>query len=218
MAAPCAHCGTYNPAPAAAYCQLCGRRLGEESSDSPEPQDELFADGQDPEAARRALSRIEELLTDRETIHYLAMEHRAVMNFSPACLVLTNRRFILHKAGLLGQADLQDHPWRALADAHLREGMLSATLTLELVDGSAMGIEHLPKTQARRAYAMCQQMQETAGAAPTHHTNPPTVVSSPSSGEGDPVERLRQLKQMIEDGLITDEEYQAKKSEVLRRM
>jgi hypothetical protein len=46
---------------------------------------------------------------------------------------------------------------------------------------------------------------------------PPTTVA-PAGAGGDPVETLRQLRKLHDDGTISDSEFERKKAEILRRM
>ena len=47
---------------------------------------------------------------------------------------------------------------------------------------------------------------------------PGTVAHTPQPPKDDPVEKLGQLKRMLEGGLITAEEYEAKKKDLLSRL
>src|SRR5450756_3195505 len=50
--------------------------------------------------------------------------------------------------------------WRDLKDAHIKEGMRGATITMKTMDGSKISVDDLPKAQARRIYTLAQGMEE----------------------------------------------------------
>ena len=131
---------------------------------------------------------------------------------------------------MLGRVDFEDYIWRNLQDAHLKEGMLGATLTMKTVDKRTLTIDHLPKPQARRLYAFAQEMEERMreerrqremeerrAAAGTLTIGTPAASPTPQSAD-DPVKRLAQIKSMLDAGLITQAEYDAKKNDILSRM
>lgn len=200
-----------------------------------EPKDEiqsLCGDGQDPAAVERICSRIRDMLTSSETIDYVAIQKRVVRHPIPDAAVVTNRRLILYRPKLLGRVQFQDHPWRDLGGAHLEEGFLGSTLSLQTVDGEEISIEHLPKPQARRLYGLAQERDEevreefrrqdlevrraVSGGIVVHGEARGRSSATPAGR--DPVERLRKLKEMLDAGLISFGEYEAKRAEILSGM
>ncbi len=55
---------------------------------------------------------------------------------------------------------------------------------------------------------------EAGGSATVFHNE----VMTPAAAAADPAERLRKVKEMRDSGLITEQEYEAKKAEILDRM
>jgi hypothetical protein len=47
---------------------------------------------------------------------------------------------------------------------------------------------------------------------------PQSTIAAPQGSPKDPEEALRQLRKLHDDGLINDQEYEAKKADILRRM
>ena len=186
---------------------------------------------QDPSVVEQVHSKVSEILTDGEEIRYIAVQKKLVMNISPECVVLTNKRFIIYKPKMLGRVEFEDYIWRDLHDAHVKEGMRSATLTMETVNGHHISVDNLPKSQARRLYTLAQSMEKkgleerrqreleekraTSGSITMQAGIP---VPSQSVPKEDPLEKLTKLKSMLDAGLITEEEYNTKKAEILSRM
>jgi hypothetical protein len=106
---------------------------------------------------------------------------------------------------------------------------------MSTVRGTTVSIDYLPKRQARKLYSFAQEMEEKAreerrtremeehrasaggivlqGVTP--FATPPASAPSPAS---DPVAKLQQLKAMLDGGLITADEYNSKKADILSKM
>ena len=120
----------------------------------------LTNDEQDPGVVQTVVERVQQILTSDEHIQYVAVQKRPLINIAPDCVVLTNRRFIVYRPKLLGQASFEDYSWRDLQDAKLDELILGSTFTMKTIDGRLTSADYLPRTQARRLYAFAQEMEE----------------------------------------------------------
>jgi hypothetical protein len=182
---------------------------------------------------QQVFKRVSQILTREEEIFYIAVQKKPVVNIAPDCVVLTNRRFILYKPKLLGGASFVDYIWRDLHDAQLKEGIMGAVLTMLTVKGRRITVDYLPKAQARRLYAFAQEMEErvreerrkrameeqrAAAGGITIQGDPSTISTQAPAAPEDPVQKLKQLKEMMDASLITEAEYEAKKAEILSRM
>ncbi|USI98909.1 PH domain-containing protein [Xanthomonas prunicola] len=198
---------------------------------------QFLTDEQDPVAVGKILPKVTELLTRDEQVEYIAVQKKMVMNLSPDAVVLTNRRFIVVYPKLFGMT-FRDFPWREVLDVHMSEQMLGATIMCRTTQGAYASIDSLPKKQARRVYAYAQQVEESAyekrqqleidklraaaGGVVVHAPGAPgTAVPSqptPAPATDDPIQVLSKLKQLLDAGLITQDEFDAKKTEVLGRL
>lgn len=189
---------------------------------------------QDEKVIQGVLEEVQALLTSEEVVEYIAVQSR-IAGMKPDGVILTNRRFIIFRPKMIGGTTFEDDLWRNLQDAHLKEGMISSTLTFRLTAGNVYTIEKLPKKQARRAYAISQEREETAlenrrnrameeSRASAGHivmgnqaTPPPAPAQTPAATE-DPVAKLGKLKTMLEQELITKEEFAEQKKRILESM
>jgi hypothetical protein len=191
-------------------------------------------EGQNPTVVQQIYSSVSEILTSDETISYIAIQNKPVVNVTPTAVILTNRRFIVYSPKLLGGSNFTDYIWRDLHDAHLKEGMRSSTFRIKTVSGRILNVDYIPKKQARRLYSLAQEMEEkvreerrlrdieekraAAGGVFVRDmplSQPPTPTEK---SPDDPVQKLKQLKELLEAGLITETEFEAKKEEILSRM
>ncbi len=198
---------------------------------------QFLSEGQDEAAVRKIVSKVSELLTKEETIEYIAVQKKLVVNVFPDAVVLTNKRIIFVQPNLFGMK-FQDFPWREVQDVHMSEQMIGATLTCRTTAGANVALDSIPKKQARKVYSYTQGVEEqaygkrqqvelekmraSAGGIVLHApTTASPVVPSPqqaSPATDDPMAALAQIKKLREADLISEEEFAAKKSEILARL
>jgi len=111
---------------------------------------------------------------------------------------------------------------------------LGATFSATVTNGQLISIDYLPKAQARMLYRYAQEQEEQAfedrrtrsmeesraaagGVVVQNAYVPPTAAVTSSPAE-DPLAALQKLKTMLDAGLISPEEFAAKKAEILSRM
>ena len=214
--------------------------MSEEKSSSPSPRDPIsrfLSEQQDPAVAGQVFEKVSQILTAGEEIAYIAVE-KPLVSLTPDSVVLTNKRFIIYRPKLLGRVEFEDHIWRDLKEAQLKEGVINSTFSITKTNGEHLVIEHLPKAQARKVYGYAQQMEEyvreerrtrdmeekraAAGGVNIGGLGQVSGMASPAPQAApaaeDPVAKLSKLKQMLDNGLITQQEYDAKKSDILSRL
>ena len=179
----------------------------------------------------------ERLLSYAVQRRLFALSHRRII------IGATTGRFIGLTRGLIGGYTPFDVRWQDLRDVAIRAGIFGADLTVTAIESDdlashkhAGGMRRvfagLRKTQAQEVYKICQAQEQSwrekrrirdldelraesggvqlggmplglTGAAPSAASNLP------------PTERLRRAKEMLDDGLITDAEYESIKARVV---
>jgi hypothetical protein len=129
--------------------------------------------------------------------------------------------------------EFQDYLWKDVEDCHLKEEILGAVFIVKTIKGIANKIDYLPKSQARRLYTIAQEQEEIQReyrrqremeerrAAAGHvvvNSNVSPKENTSSAQIEDPFIILQKLKTLLESGLITQEEFDGKKAEVLKRL
>lgn len=93
-------------------------------------------------------------------------------------------------------------------------------------------MDYLPKSQARKLYTVAQEQEEIqreyrrqreleeirAGAGNVNVNAGPTTAPVQSPQAKDPIATLQKFKTLLDNGLITQAEFDTKKQEVLARM
>jgi|JI61114C2RNA_FD_contig_81_1000617_length_1359_multi_3_in_0_out_0_2 hypothetical protein len=196
---------------------------------------ELVTEEQDPKVIEKVLPKVQEYCTSNEEVQYIAVQKKTLgVNFSPDCIALTNKRIILIRPKSFGLSlDFKDFSWMNVADVHMKEGVFAATITIKTTSGQSDSMEDIPKAQARRLYRFAQEMEETkkeerrqrdledkraiAGGGITINTpsHQPQATATPVE---DPMEKLTKLKSMLDMGILTQAEFDAKKADILSKM
>lgn len=198
---------------------------------------------QDPQAVEKLLGRINSLLTSQEFVEYIAVQKKPVINLSPDCIALTNRRIIFCRPKTFGLSmDFQDYNWVDIADCHIKEGIVGSTFTMRTTKNYINMMDYLPKNQARKLYQFAQEVEErmrgvrreknletlraSAGGVTVNNATP--IITLPQQFEQekktllieneDPFALLQKLKDLKENGIISPEEFETKKNEILSRV
>lgn len=191
----------------------------------------------------RSLQELESLLVPGERLLAFAVQRRLFALTHRRIIVgATTGRFLALHRGLFGGFTPFDVRWQDLHDASIRVGIFGADLvvsSLETQDlatresaGGTMGFRGLRKEQAQAVYRICQAQEqswrekrrvrdlaelraESGGVQIGGGVAGAGMAGPASSPSGDPAERLRRAKEMLDNGLITDTEYESIKARVV---
>ncbi|WP_312822177.1 PH domain-containing protein [Epilithonimonas sp.] len=196
---------------------------------------------QDPKAVEKISEKVNDLLTNGETVEYIAVQNKPAINISPDSIVLTNKRILFFRSKSFGLVtDFNDYLWKDVAESHISEAILGSTFTMTAITGFIETIDYIPKSQARKLYQYAQGKEEemieyrrqkeleekraTAGGITVNTQNEkpeepqkPQEVKPEVPAE-DPMETLMKLKAFLDNDLISLEDYETKKKEILQRM
>ena len=87
-------------------------------------------------------------------------------------------------------------------------GLLRGMARTAVVAGTATAVSN--RVSRRQADRWSQQDAQAYGGQPAYAEPPP-----PAAPEADPIEQLKQLGQLHEQGILTDEEFAAQKAKLL---
>jgi hypothetical protein len=213
--------------------------------------DKFLRDEQDPKAVEKVYSRLVDLLTTGEEIIYIAVQKKPIVNLFPDCIAITNKRLLFFTPANFGLSiKFVDFVWKDIIDVYTKEEIIGAVFSAKTTIGTEMGVDYLPKVQARKLYQYAQERKEAerearrlreleekraeSGAVNIDHpaqaayqppvAQQPVTVPTPPPAPVAPVEepkkdelteKLKRLKTLFENGLISQEEYNNKKLELL---
>ena len=210
---------------------------------------------QDPKTVEKIYQRLIDLLTTDEEIVYIAVQKKPLVNLLPECIALTNKRILFFTPANLGLSiKFVDFVWKDIADVYTKEEIIGAIFSIKTTDGTEVGIDYLPKIQARKLYQYAQERKEAEREArrlrdleekraesgsiqfesaaklatqqpvipatePAHvSTPPPPVVARETQKPDELTEKLKKLKMLFDNGLISQEEYNHKKLDLLSEL
>lgn len=188
---------------------------------------------QDPKAVEKLLEKVIGLLTSGEQVEYIAVQKKPAINLSPECIALTNKRIIFCRPRNLGLSmDFQDYAWKDILDCHMKEGIMGATFSMKTIKGTMNMLDYLPKAQARKLYQFAQEKEEEMVVYRREHdlenkraiagggivVNAGTPTPQNTEQREDPLDVLQKLKKLLDSEIISQLEFDAKKTEILSKM
>lgn len=177
---------------------------------------------------------VNELLIEDETILYIAMQGMKA-GIRKDAMIATDRRLLRYRPAMMGKFNLDDWPWNKVEEVRVNQGMMTSEFRFKLINGAIGTMGNLDKEQTRKLYAICQtkvhewheirrqrQMEEDRARAggvtvQTAFTPPmpqPVATPLPAPTE-DPVARLAKAKALLDQGLISQEEYDELKAKIV---
>jgi len=189
----------------------------------------------------KPLEHLRSILIPSESLEAWAIQRRIFALFHRRLLLAaTSGRLILLTRKLLGGFDVSDIRWQDLEEVTLRVGMLGADLIVragKATDFASQGgqgaqrIEFtgLRKDQAQAVYRICQAQDQAwrekrrVRELEELRARSGGIQLSPGSGgyagagaaQADSLRRLQEAKQMLDNRLITDAEYEAIKAKIV---
>lgn len=215
--------------------------------------EKFLNDEQDPKTVEKVYSRLNDLLSSGEEVLYIAVQKKPLVNILPDCIAITNKRILFFTPANLGLSiKFVDFVWKDVIDVFTKEEIIGAIFSVRTTNGAEMGVDYLPKVQARKLYQYAQERKEEerearrlrdleekraesgamqfeapAGFAPPYQqpvaqsapvTAAPVVHEEPVAAAPKPdelTEKLKKLRMLFDNGLISQEEYNAKKLDLL---
>ncbi|MEQ7798675.1 PH domain-containing protein [Pedobacter sp. ASV1-7] len=207
--------------------------------------DRFLSDEQDPKAVEKVLGKLNDMLTANEELIYMAVQKKPAVNLLPDCIAVSNKRIFYCEPGNFGiTMNFKDISWKSVKEVSFKEEIFGSKFICVPLHGENIITEYIPKVQARKlyqaAYEQLEDYKEQQRQAELEErrstTSPVTVNTVPSEPAEEPVAlfsappaepihveepedettlKLRKLKSLYDKHLITQEEYEAKKADIL---
>ena len=188
------------------------------------------------------LAAIRSLLISGERLESHAIQRRLfALTHRRLVVGASSGRLIAVQRGLVSGYSVQDVRWQDLRDAQLRVGIFSATLTVSADQGNdlagaegagrVLSFTGLRKDAAQEVYRACQfqeqawrekrrvrELEEMRARSGGFHLA--GGMAGPPAGGGDsasqsPQARLQRAREMLDQRLLTDAEYEQVKAKIL---
>ena len=126
--------------------------------------------------------------------------------------MLTDRRVLFLIHGVMSQ-QTEDFPMERISSIQWSSGMLMGTITI-YASGNKAEIKNVDKNAGKTLVETVRDRITNRPPAPTT----PRTPAPPAAGQGDVFEQLRKLGELRDAGILTDEEFVAKKTELMGRL
>ena len=207
--------------------------------------DRFLSDEQDPKAVEKVLGKLNDMLTTSEELIYMAVQKKPAVNLLPDSIAISNKRIFYCEPGNLGLTmNFKDISWKSIKEVSFKEEFFGSKFICVPQHGENIVTEFIPKVQARKLHQAANEQLEAykellhqqkleenrAMASPSVPTPQPFVNVAPIEIiEPEPIQiaevveepedettlKLRKLKTLYDKHLITQEEYEAKKANIL---
>ena len=205
--------------------------------------DRFLSDEQDPKAVEKVIGKLNDLLTSGEELLYLAVQKKPAVNLLPNSIAISNKRIFYCEPGNLGLTmNFKDISWKNIKEVSFKEEFFGSKFICVPQHGENIVTEFIPKVQARKLHQAAneqlealnelnrqQLLEENRATASAIHIplgvnnvfdlpiEEAVVVHQPliEEPEDETTLKLRKLKMLYDKQLITQEEYENKKAEIL---
>jgi hypothetical protein len=187
----------------------------------------------------KALEHLNSVLISGETLDAWAVQRRLFALTNRRILIgATSGRFIKIKRGLLGGFDMTDFRWQDLGDTKLKVGIFGADITMKISKLNDLAISEdtnqllvltgFRKDQAEQVYRLAQAQEQSwrekrrireleelrakSGGVTIGNSQGSQLSGTASE---DATTKLQQAKQMLDNKLITDSEYESIKARII---
>ncbi len=187
----------------------------------------------------KALEHLNSVLVKDETLEAWTVQRRLfALTHRRILIAATSGRFIKIHRGLLGGFEMTDFRWQDLGDAKIKVGIFGADIFMKVFSSSDLAISENPsqdlilkgfrKEQTQQIYRLAQAQDQSwrekrrireleelrAKSGGITLGNSPGTQQTGNTAE-DAVSKLQQAKQMLDNKLITDSEYESIKARLI---
>lgn len=210
--------------------------------------EQYLTEDQDPRTAEKVLGKLRDMLTSGEAIGYLAIQKKPAVTLIPDCIAVTNKRLIFCMPGNLGlTTNFITFLWEDIKEVSFKEEFFGSKFIAVPQRGENMAVDYIPKIQARKLYQFCNEQLEKqkelgknrnfeekqftgtstededyASYTEIEEKHIPFISHSPEPEvpevEDELTLKLKRLKSLFEKQLITQEEYETKKADILSQL
>jgi len=187
-----------------------------------------LSEEQDPKTAEKVLGKLSDMLTSGEAVLYLAIQKKPAVTLIPDSIAVTNKRIVFCIPENLGlTTNYITFNWSEVKEVSFKEAFFSSKFITIPKRGENITIDYIPKVQARKLSQFCNEQLEiykSVSSGPEtallndNLDEDQTGVSTIKDIEDDLTQKLKKLKILFEKQLISQEEYERKKADILSQL
>lgn len=188
---------------------------------------------------KKALEYLESVLVKEETLEAWGIQRRMfALTHRRILIAATSGRFIEIKRGLLGGFEMTDFRWQDLYDAKIKVGIFGADISMKVFGSADLAISKdaakvltlngFRKEQAEQIYRLAQaqdqswrekrrirELEELRAKSGGLTIGSTTGIQPSGNLSEDAATKLQQAKQMLDNKLISDSEYESIKARII---
>ncbi len=188
----------------------------------------------------RAIEKLRSVLTSGEVVRESVFQLRLwALTHRRSLVATTDRRMIFFRRGLLGGFNMTDFQWQDVKNAHVKEhffpACFGADLTIVSRDGRTVKMPGLDSVKARRIYAFAQAQEQawreknrireieelrakSGGITLNGSGSPLSAPAAAPAGAEDMAKKLKEAKELLDCGAISDVEFETIKARFLNNI
>lgn len=164
--------------------------------------------------AGREMKRLTNYLWEGETVHLMAAGR---YGGGMGLVALTDLRLLFVMDGMTRQT-IEDFPMEKISSVQWSAGMVQGTLTI-FASGNKADIDQVQKKDGKQiADTIRARLAGSARRPEPQPAAPPRPMAPPAAPSPDVYEQLRKLGELRDLGIVTPEEFEQKKRELLARI
>lgn len=196
-------------------------------------------DEQDPKMVEKIIGKIQDMLISGELISYIAVQKKPAVTLLADCIVLTNKRIFICEPTKLGlSTNFEIFDWSQIKTISFKEEFFGSKFTIVPSEGENITVGYIPKVQARKLYQCSKEaMEKHLQDSKLHESRPfsnqdmvnleyhpqersllPEEEPVMKEPEDELTKKLQKLKALFDKQLITQQEYEQKKDELLSQL
>jgi hypothetical protein len=164
---------------------------------------QLMNEDQDENISRKLVAALSSKLERGERVHAVSVQKNPVINLLTDAIVATSERLLIVRDLIVGR-NIEAIAYEDLVSISAQKELLGAVVSVETSDKRIWAIRSLPKESAEKVVRWARARKEQLSIEPLDPPEP-----------ADPLARLKKLKELMEQGIISEADYEAKKREIL---
>lgn len=164
---------------------------------------QLMNQEQDENISRKLVAALSTKLARGERVQAVSVQKNPVINILTDAIVATSERLLIVRDLIVGR-NIEAIAYEDLVSISARKELLGAVVSVESSDKRTWAIRSLPKESAEKVVRWARARKEQLSAEP---------LDLPE--RADPLARLKKLKELMDQGIISEADYEAKKREIL---
>lgn len=163
-----------------------------------------------PDDVKRLLQFNEKVLLSAETA-------RSASLINPETIFITSQRVIVKRPTTLGlRKNLEDYRYTDIANVHLKRGIIRSGVILKMrFLSDNVEVDNFPKEVGEKIFRL---VQDGVAGRLTLAQPEDAVVKTPNVMQQEIIDKIKELAKLKDQGILTDIEFQSKKSDLLARL